>query len=131
MERNGSHADSNCPPGHKVKAMKLNASLRRSSPAVVTSLPAAAPPAVASSAVSSSAVVPGRRPLVTAQDQTVSAKQLADGPAQAIPSSDELQLIEAAQRGDRKAFQTIVEWHQGAVYGYFAPGRWSRPMPRI
>jgi RNA polymerase sigma-70 factor (ECF subfamily) len=35
-----------------------------------------------------------------------------------LPGVEELKLIHAAHRGDRAAFQTIVETHQGAIYGY-------------
>jgi RNA polymerase sigma-70 factor (ECF subfamily) len=35
-----------------------------------------------------------------------------------LAAADEQYLIEAAHRGDRAAFQTIVERHQGGVYGY-------------
>jgi RNA polymerase sigma-70 factor (ECF subfamily) len=35
-----------------------------------------------------------------------------------LPGPDEQKLIAAAHRGDRAAFQEIVERHQGAVYGY-------------
>ncbi len=38
--------------------------------------------------------------------------------ARPLPGPDEMKLIAAAHRGDRAAFQTIVERHQGAVYGY-------------
>lgn len=39
-------------------------------------------------------------------------------PVRPLPSAEEQLLIAAAHRGDRAAFQTIVERHQGAVYGY-------------
>ena len=39
-------------------------------------------------------------------------------PVRMLPSLDEQKLIAAAHRGDRAAFQTIVERHQGAIYGY-------------
>ncbi len=42
----------------------------------------------------------------------------APAPVRLLPSADEQQLIAAAHRGDRAAFQTIIERHQGAVYGY-------------
>ena len=35
-----------------------------------------------------------------------------------LPGPDEQKLIAAAHRGDRAAFQTIVERNQGAIYGY-------------
>jgi RNA polymerase sigma-70 factor (ECF subfamily) len=35
-----------------------------------------------------------------------------------LPGLDEQKLIAAAHRGDRAAFQTIVERNQGAIYGY-------------
>jgi RNA polymerase sigma-70 factor, ECF subfamily len=38
---------------------------------------------------------------------------------QAPPASPETLLVEAAQRGDKAAFATIVQQNQGAVYGFF------------
>lgn len=35
------------------------------------------------------------------------------------PVNPEAALVEAAQRGDKAAFATIVQLHQGAIYGYF------------
>lgn len=37
----------------------------------------------------------------------------------AEPVDQEVLLIEAAQRGDKAAFATIVQQNQGAIYGYF------------
>ncbi len=38
---------------------------------------------------------------------------------EASPTLDEKALIERVQAGDRTAFESLVEAHQGAVYGYF------------
>jgi RNA polymerase sigma-70 factor (ECF subfamily) len=40
-------------------------------------------------------------------------------PSLAEPVNPETALVEAAQRGDKGAFATIVQQHQGAIYGYF------------
>lgn len=40
-------------------------------------------------------------------------------PATSEPINPETALVEAAQRGDKAAFSTIVQLHQGAIYGYF------------
>jgi RNA polymerase sigma-70 factor (ECF subfamily) len=37
----------------------------------------------------------------------------------AVEANPEAALVEAAQRGDKAAFATIVEQNQGAIYGYF------------
>lgn len=38
--------------------------------------------------------------------------------AETVSAVQEQALIERAQRGDREAFEALVELHQGAVYGY-------------
>ena len=35
-----------------------------------------------------------------------------------MPAVEDLELVQAAQRGDRQAFSQLVERHQGAVFGY-------------
>ncbi|HTN75617.1 MAG TPA: RNA polymerase sigma factor [Pirellulaceae bacterium] len=47
--------------------------------------------------------------------------RLFDSPPSQSPEvvEPEVLLMEAAQRGDKAAFSTIVQQHQGAVYGYF------------
>lgn len=63
---------------------------------------------------------PPRLTTANAMAETSSADTSAIAPAaqRIAPSSDDRQLVEAAQRGDRTAFEQIVARHQGAIYGY-------------
>jgi RNA polymerase sigma-70 factor (ECF subfamily) len=52
-------------------------------------------------------------------DGSRSLTRLLEPQAQAEPVSQETLLVEAAQRGDKAAFATIVQQNQAAIYGFF------------
>ena len=44
--------------------------------------------------------------------------EAAEAPRRLLSCAEDRALVEAAQRGDRSAFEAIVHRHQGAIYGY-------------